>query len=150
MPDYYVLVDLVTDEMAEVLLGMKKRRTNLKLEHVAKNIGETRKASYEEISYWFNKYDGQIGVGACQCRRSRRILGEDCGDLEDDKCIIVGELADAAIRTNKIRRITKEEGMEIILKAEKEGCAIKLLIWMGKTSLLVVIALPALNLPLMP
>jgi NADPH-dependent glutamate synthase beta subunit-like oxidoreductase/NAD-dependent dihydropyrimidine dehydrogenase PreA subunit len=215
MPDYYVLVDLVTDEMAEVLLGMKKRRTYLKPSQVAKNIGksteycskvletcldvgvvesrkvdgsyeynipiyvpgifeimvlnkkqaeshpeiakafeeytrttiapmvdkvplgrgalrvipvesaisgENRKANYEEISYWLNKYDGQIAVGACQCRRSRRIMGEGCGDLEDEKCIILGDLADAGVRTNKLRRVTKEEASEIILKAEKEGC----------------------------
>jgi len=215
MPDYYVLEKLVTDEMAEVVLGIKKRRTYVSPLQVAKNIdktteycsevlekcldvgiveskaveggheycvpiyvpgifeimilnkeqaeshpeiarafeeytrttivplvdkvplgrgalrvipvesainGETRKANYEEISYWLNKYDGQIGVGACQCRRSRRIMGEGCGDLEDDKCIILGHLADAGIRTNKLRRATKEEALGIILKAEKEGC----------------------------
>jgi len=215
MPDYYVLEKLVTDEMAEVVLGMKKRRTYVNPAQVAKNIGKTtehcsevlekcldvgivecreveggyeysvpiyvpgifeimilnkeqaeshpeiarafeeytrttiapmvdkiplgrgalrvipvesaisgesRKANYEEISYWLNKYDGQIAVGACQCRRSRRIMGEGCGDLEDEKCIILGDLADAGVRTNKLRRATKDEALEIILKAEREGC----------------------------
>jgi len=31
-------------------------------------------------------------------------------------------LADAGVRTNKLRRATKDEALEIILKAEKEGC----------------------------
>lgn len=216
MPDYYCLEKLLTDEMAEVVIGLKKRREYVSPAQVAKNInkteqycsdmlekcldigivesrevepgkheyslpiyvpgvfeimvlnkkqceshpeipkafeeytrttiipivdkvplgrgplrvipvesaisGETRKAEFEEISYWLEKYKDQIGVGACQCRRSRRIMGEGCGDLEDDKCIILGDVADAGIRTNKLRRATKEEALEIIRKAEKEGC----------------------------
>ncbi|MEG0875851.1 MAG: FAD-dependent oxidoreductase [Oscillospiraceae bacterium] len=83
--------------------------------------GETRKATYEEITYWLDKYNPSISVGDCQCRRSRRLMGEGCGHKEEELCIIVGETAESCIRTGRTRRITKEEALDIIKKAEEKG-----------------------------
>ncbi|MEG0778219.1 MAG: FAD-dependent oxidoreductase [Oscillospiraceae bacterium] len=83
--------------------------------------GGTRQASYEEISYWLDKYDPSISVGDCQCRRSRRLMGEGCGHLEEDMCIIVGDTAESCIRTGKTRRVTKQEALDIIKRAEENG-----------------------------
>ncbi|MEG1404413.1 MAG: FAD-dependent oxidoreductase, partial [Oscillospiraceae bacterium] len=83
--------------------------------------GGTRQASYEEISYWLDKYDPSISVGDCQCRRSRRLMGEGCGHLEQDMCIQLGKGAEYYIRTGKAREITREEALEIIKKAEENG-----------------------------
>ena len=61
-------------------------------------------ASVEHISHWLNKYD-KYSVGACSCRRQQRIRGEGTGDLEDDLCIGVGDMADYCVETGKGRYI---------------------------------------------
>ncbi len=83
--------------------------------------GGTRTASFEEITYWLDKYDPSIAVGDCECRISRRLMGEGCGHLEKDMCVIVGHTAESTIRTGKTRRITKQEALDIFKKAEENG-----------------------------
>ena len=83
--------------------------------------GQTRVASYEEITYWLDKYDPSIAVGDCECRVSRRLMGEGCGHLEKDMCIIVGHTAESTIRSGKCRRITKQEALDIMKHAEENG-----------------------------
>ena len=83
--------------------------------------GEQRRASYEEIEYWLDKYDPSIGVGDCECRVVRRLAGEGCGHLEKDMCIGLGDTAESCIRTGKLRRITKQEALDIIKHAEECG-----------------------------
>lgn len=82
--------------------------------------GDTRAASFEEISFHLNKHN-KFAVAPCTCRVSRRLLGEGCGVLEDELCIQLGEGADYYIRTGRAREITKEEAIEIIKKAEDNG-----------------------------
>lgn len=82
--------------------------------------GNTRAASFEEISYHLNKHT-KFAVAPCTCRVSRRILGEGAGVLEDDLCIQLGSGAEYYIRTGKAREITKEEAIEIIKRAEENG-----------------------------
>ena len=82
--------------------------------------GETRKASYEEISKYLN--DSHIfSVSDCSCRTSRKIMGEGCGHLAEDMCIQLDHAAEYYIRTGRGREITKEEAFEIIRKAEENG-----------------------------
>ena len=83
--------------------------------------GTSRVAPYEELSYWLDKYDPSIGVTDCECRISRRIMGEGCGHLEKDMCIMVGHTAESCIRTGKARRITKQEALDILRRAEENG-----------------------------
>jgi NADPH-dependent glutamate synthase beta subunit-like oxidoreductase len=75
----------------------------------------------EKISYWLKKYEGKYSVGACSCRRARRIRGEGCGHLEDDICIGVGDMADYCVETGKGRYVTYDEVMEILKRAEDNG-----------------------------
>ena len=75
---------------------------------------------YEQISHFLNKYD-KFGVADCSCRASRRILGEGCGHLEKDMCLILGLAAQFYIRTGRAREITREEAFEVIRKAEEDG-----------------------------
>ena len=82
---------------------------------------EQQSLSIEHISYWLEKYKGKYAVGACSCRRSRRIQGEGCGHLEDDMCIGVGDMADYCVETGKGRYVTYEEVMEILKRAEDNG-----------------------------
>lgn len=81
---------------------------------------ETRKAEYDEV-YRLVENATAISVGPCSCRRSRRLMGEGCGHLEEDMCIYLNENALAYIKTGKHRAITKEEAYEILKRAEDNG-----------------------------
>ncbi|WP_238883830.1 FAD-dependent oxidoreductase [Clostridium sp. YIM B02551] len=82
--------------------------------------GDTRRASYEEISYLLNKNE-VFAVTDCACRVSMRVKGEGCGHTVEDICIRLGPAAEYYIRTGKGRSITREEAIAICEKAEKEG-----------------------------
>ena len=82
---------------------------------------EQKSVDLEHLSHWLDKYDGKCAVGACSCRRSRRVRDEGCGHLEEDMCIAVGDMATYAIETNKARPATREEVMEILQRAEENG-----------------------------
>lgn len=82
--------------------------------------GETRKASYEEVSKYLN--DNHIfSVSDCSCRTAREVMGEGCGHLKEDMCIQMGHAAQYYIRTGRGREITREEAFEIIKRAEENG-----------------------------
>ncbi len=82
--------------------------------------GETRRASYEEVSKYLNE-SKIISVSDCSCRTSREVMGEGCGHLKEDMCIQLGHAAEYYIRTGRGREITREEAFEIIKKAEENG-----------------------------
>lgn len=82
--------------------------------------GESRRASYEEVSRYLNEND-IFTVSDCSCRTSREIMGEGCGHLKEDMCIQMGHAAEYYIRTGRGRQITREEAFEIIKRAEENG-----------------------------
>jgi NADPH-dependent glutamate synthase beta subunit-like oxidoreductase/NAD-dependent dihydropyrimidine dehydrogenase PreA subunit len=82
---------------------------------------DTRKAPYEEISYWLTKYQNHIALAPCQCRLVRQQMGEGTGNLPEEMCLILGATAESCIATNKARRITKEKAEEVLRVAEKRG-----------------------------
>ena len=67
---------------------------------------DTRKASYEEITYLLNKHH-VFSVADCACRTSMRIKGEGCGHTVEDMCIQLGPAAEFYIRTGRGKAITK-------------------------------------------
>ena len=75
----------------------------------------------EHISYWLKKYEGQIGVGICSCRKQQRIRGEGSGDIEQYWCIGLGDFADYCRETGMGHDITYDEAMEILRNAEERG-----------------------------
>lgn len=75
----------------------------------------------EHLSHWLKKYDGQIGVGICSCRKQQRIRNEGSGDIEAHWCIGVGDFADYCRETGMGHDITYDEAMEILQKAEDRG-----------------------------
>ncbi|MDF2483964.1 MAG: pyridine nucleotide-disulfide oxidoreductase [Herbinix sp.] len=82
--------------------------------------GETRRASYEEVSRYLNEND-IFTVSDCSCRTARESMGEGCGHLKEDMCIQMGHAAEYYIRTGRGRQITREEAFEIIRRAEDNG-----------------------------
>ena len=82
--------------------------------------GETRRASYEEVSKYLNEND-IFSVADCSCRTAREIMGEGCGHTSKDICIQMGHAAEYYIRPGRGKKITREEAFVIIKNAEKEG-----------------------------
>ena len=80
----------------------------------------SRAASYDEITTLIEKAD-YISVGACSCRRSRRLMGEGCGHLEEDMCMYLGDNARTFVANGNHRHVTKEEAYEILKRAEDNG-----------------------------
>ena len=81
---------------------------------------DTHKASYDEISTLIEKA-WAISVGPCSCRRSRRLIGEGCGHLEEDMCLYLNDNAISFSKNGEHRLITKEEAYEILRRAEDNG-----------------------------
>ena len=81
---------------------------------------DTHKASYDEISTLSEKA-WAISVGPCSCRRSRRLMGEGCGHLEEDMCLYLNDNAISFSKNGEHRLITKEEAYEILRRAEDNG-----------------------------
>lgn len=82
--------------------------------------GESRKASFEEISMYLNE-NTLFSVSDCSCRTSREAMGEGCGHLKEEMCIQMGDAAKYYIRTGRAREITRDEAFDIIKKAEDNG-----------------------------
>jgi NADPH-dependent glutamate synthase beta subunit-like oxidoreductase len=81
---------------------------------------DTRTASYDEISAHIEKATA-ISVGPCSCRRSRRLMGEGCGHLEEDMCMYLNDSARTFVQNGVHRMVTKEEAYEILRRAEENG-----------------------------
>ena len=75
---------------------------------------------FEKLSYYLDKYD-RFSVSTCSCRASRTSIGDGCGHLDEDMCIQLGRSAENYIRTGRGREITRDEALEIILRAEENG-----------------------------
>ena len=82
--------------------------------------GNSKRASYEEVSKYINEAR-VLSVSDCSCRTSREVMNQGCGHLKEDMCIQLGDAAEFYIRTKRGREVTKEEAMEIITKAERDG-----------------------------
>ena len=81
---------------------------------------DTEVKTYEELApYIENAW--RIAVTDCSCRRTRRIMGEGCGHLEEDMCIMLNRSADFQIKSGHGREITKEEAYAILRRAEENG-----------------------------
>ena len=82
---------------------------------------ESQSLSVEHISHWLEKYDGDIGIGVCSCRRSETVQGRGSGDIKADWCIGVGEFAQYLCETGKGHPISKEEALRVLQRAEDLG-----------------------------
>ena len=77
-------------------------------------------AYYDELSGIIEKAFA-ISVGPCSCRRSRRLIGEGCGHLEEDMCMYVNDNAVNMVNAGLHRAVSKEEAYEILKRAEDNG-----------------------------
>ncbi len=82
---------------------------------------QSNSVSHEHLSYWLNKYEIYATV-PCVCRMSKEIIDEGAGEDYEDMCIAVGSMARYAVETHRGHYITYDEVMEILQRAEEQGC----------------------------
>jgi len=80
----------------------------------------SKTASYDELTTLIENAFA-ISVGPCSCRRSRRLIGEGCGHLEEDMCMYLNDNALNYTRLGTHRLVDKEEAYEILKRAEDNG-----------------------------
>ena len=80
----------------------------------------THAASYDELTTIIDNAKA-ISVGPCSCRRSRRLMGEGCGHLEEDMCIYLDDNAINFSKNGEHRLVSKEEAYEILKRAQDNG-----------------------------
>ena len=78
-------------------------------------------SSLERISHWLDKYDGVYALSKCSCRAMHRVLGDGCGEMEDDCCIAVGDTARYTVETGIGHYATREEVLAVLERAEENG-----------------------------
>ncbi len=101
--------------------GMPVGRGPMRVIPIQSSIdGDSHHIGFEEVSTILNKAT-RFAVADCTCRRSRRLLGQGCGHLEQDMCIQLDTGAEYYIRTGRARECTREEAFEVIRKAEENG-----------------------------
>lgn len=82
---------------------------------------ENKSIDIEHISYWLKRYEGHIAASPCSCRYGRKKMDEGCADDHRDWCIGVGDMAEYIEETGRGRKISYEEAMEILKRAEDNG-----------------------------
>ena len=82
---------------------------------------QSNSVSHEHLSHWLNKYEIFATV-PCVCRMSKEIIDEGAGEDYEDMCIAVGSMARYAVETHRGHYITYDEVMEILQRAEDQGC----------------------------
>jgi len=75
----------------------------------------------EELTKIIEKYD-TIGLTSCYCRHLKDLLSEPCKKTNDRKnCFSFGRTADFCISQGFAEKISKEEAIKILKKAEDDG-----------------------------
>ncbi len=82
--------------------------------------GGSRRASYDEISQYVEA-NQLFAVTDCSCRTARELMGEGCGHLKEDMCILLGPAAYYYMRTGRARQVSKEDVYDILKRAEDNG-----------------------------
>lgn len=74
---------------------------------------------YERASTYLEKAQAW-GVLKCICRVQKSLIGEGCTHTEDN-CLVFSSRPKHFDRSDRIRAITKEEALQVLHQAEKEG-----------------------------
>jgi len=83
---------------------------------------EPQRANWEEISSMVQQGgETSYAVTECVCRKVTDKYGKGVGEPDKEWCLPIGKFAEYTIRTGKGRRITKDEYLEIVSRAEDKG-----------------------------
>lgn len=83
---------------------------------------DVKRMEWEELSKLIeNNAEDTYAVGKCICRQGAKTNGNGSGEPSLEWCIAIGHFAEYLIRTDKARRISKEEFYHILKTAEDRG-----------------------------
>lgn len=84
---------------------------------------DVKRMEWEELSNLINISGGEnsYAVAECICRKANKTLDKGNGEPDFHWCLPIGHYAEYAIRTGKAKRVTKEEYLKILKKAEDRG-----------------------------
>ena len=71
--------------------------------------------TYDQVATYIDKYD-TIGVGACYCRHTASLRGQDTHGMPVDVCMWFGKGAEYAIERLGGRRLSKDEAIRMTAK----------------------------------
>jgi len=117
-------------EYATKMLGIEYLTTaipQVRVVPVGKSITpEHSIATYDEIRNIIERTDRDICMAECICRKGKAMLGEPCKATDRlEACLGFGDFGDMYKRNGWARTITKEEALERLDQAEKEGLVIQ-------------------------
>lgn len=100
------------------------RAPQLRTVPVGKSIPvEYKVMPYEKAEEMVSRHK-RFAVAPCICRKEQKLLGKGC-DRTEESCLVMGSGADYYAEHGKGRYITKEDALELLEKAEKEGLVLQ-------------------------
>jgi H+/Na+-translocating ferredoxin:NAD+ oxidoreductase subunit B len=92
--------------------------------HAAAIVPEHQIAIYDDMRKFVTNTEKPIQVANCVCKQGEALLGNPCKQTEDiEICLMFGSKSYAA--RNQAREITKEECLQILDRAEKDGMVLQ-------------------------
>lgn len=82
---------------------------------------DSRSVDLEHISHWLDKADGSFAILPCICRATARTFNDGCGELEEECCITLGDMARYSVETGLGRSATRQEIEELLARCEDNG-----------------------------
>ena len=76
--------------------------------------------TYDQVLTYIEKHDC-ISIGACLCRQSAKLRGEDIHGMPTEACMWFGNMAEHIIERFGVRRVTKQEAKDILDRLEEAG-----------------------------
>jgi H+/Na+-translocating ferredoxin:NAD+ oxidoreductase subunit B len=134
---YELQVERLTKEFARDMLQylneafgqelFRSRVPQLRTIPVSKSVPHERYVStYDDVRQIMQSVEGQIAVANCVCRQSRDVIGTGCTHTSlRETCLIFGAMAQQHLDIGSARRITKQEALEILEKAEEAGLVLQ-------------------------
>jgi len=92
--------------------------------HMKAIVPEYNIATYDNMREIVRKTDKSIQVANCVCKEGEALLGKPCKQTKDIEVCLMFD-AKSYLDRGKARTITKEECMEIINRAEREGLVLQ-------------------------
>lgn len=75
----------------------------------------------EHLSHWLDKADGKFAILPCVCRATARAFNDGCGEIEEDCCITLGDMARYAVETGLGHYASRDEIEALLKRCEDNG-----------------------------
>jgi Pyruvate/2-oxoacid:ferredoxin oxidoreductase delta subunit len=76
--------------------------------------------TYDQVATYIDKYEN-IAVGTCYCRHAAQLRDEEVHGMPSDVCMWFGNMAEYAIDRLGVRRMSKQEAMDVLNRSEEAG-----------------------------